>query len=236
MFSWFKGKKKTFREVIEDHSPLNFKEHIQKHGQNSILPPQPVNTKHIIVLEGENDIFLANFYLDGVNEDPVPIMSINKATGEISETVHGKFQSPINLLEIDLLKFASKKKKCFSSLIGVFHRENVNYDKENNLFLVFAEMVKPCCMFYNYPVFEIKKVTVLSTRSLKIKNKLTLDFNTVSRIQLMFLTSLVVRCRVHLQSQLQYDKVSNLDSVQQKWQYFVRTQSILLVEQIHFYQ
>lgn len=86
-------------------------------------------------------------------------------------------------LEIDLMKNAGKKKKLFSSLLGIFHKENVNYDKENNIFLVFAETVKPSCMFYNYPIFEVKKVTVLSTRSLRVKNKLTHDFNTVSAHQ-----------------------------------------------------
>lgn len=91
MLSWFKGKKQTFREVIEDHSPINFKDKIQRNGENALLKESTLNTKHIVVLEGEFDIFLANFYADGAGEDPVPIISISKVTGEIHETVHGKY-------------------------------------------------------------------------------------------------------------------------------------------------
>lgn len=43
-----------------------------------------------MVMENETEILMANFYLSGVSDDPPPILSIKKDTGEITTTVHGK--------------------------------------------------------------------------------------------------------------------------------------------------
>jgi hypothetical protein len=84
MFSWFKNKNITFRETIDQHKPKNFKQKVEEKGQNCILSSQAVNTEHVLVMEAEGEILLANFYQDGVNEDPRPVMSIKRDSGEMS--------------------------------------------------------------------------------------------------------------------------------------------------------
>ena len=82
-------------------------------------------------------------------------------------------------LELELLKPVKKPKKFYSCLLGLHSGENITYTQENEVFLVLAETVKPLCMFYGHPVYEVRKVTVLSTRNLKVKSKLSADFTTV---------------------------------------------------------
>ena len=51
MFSWFKDKKKTFKDIIEVHNPVSNKKDIEKGGWNCLLAPAKINTKHILVME-----------------------------------------------------------------------------------------------------------------------------------------------------------------------------------------
>ena len=71
--------------------------------------------------------------------------------------------------------------RLFSCVLGFTRKEHVNFEQENQNFLILAQEVYPKVVFKGHFVYQVSKVVVISTRTGKKNSKLTTIFKKVKK-------------------------------------------------------